>query len=148
MKDIRALFLDVQEHLEQYIQWQIDHKPSLDVDAFAREVSTAEDVFRVSLLLYPRFIEVEGAVVLAEHYEEENWKAWREKLEVFETARMVNHVHVEDFLCRDYQGCTNTCDSLGSLLAHFWQLAVNDQFPKAGVVVEYDGDVINISQIE
>lgn len=87
---------------------------------------------------------VEGNVVLSDHYTEENWFAWREKLDPKDTANMVNHVHIEDYLSSDYQGVQKIEDGLGELLAFFWQLAVNHQLPNNRVLVEYDGDVINI----
>jgi hypothetical protein len=60
---------------------------------------------------------------------------------------MVNHTHVTDLLCADFERAAALEDAVGEVLAFFWKMAVDRQFPEEGVVVKYDGDVIQIHQL-
>ncbi len=144
MKDIYELVKENESNLEDFLNWQIEFGPTNDFRNFAEITGKAQDVFKYAAILYPKFILNEGMVVLADHYSEENWTAWREKLGPKDTANIVNHVHVEDYLSSDYVGTQKIEEGLGDLLAFFWKLAVTHQFPDKTVEVEYNGDVINI----
>ncbi len=146
MKDPYETIRDAEENLEDFIRWQVESQPTNNFFEFAQVTGKAEDVFKYAAILYPRFIKVEGAIVLANHYSEDNWREWRKSRDSLNTARMVNHVHVEDFLPSDRQGTDKLEKWLGKLLAFFWQLAVDHQFPGAKVQVEFDGEVIDIFQ--
>ena len=147
MRDIYELLPDAEPGLEEFLQWQIQHQPTADFRAYARATGTAEELFRAAAVLYPRFVEVEGAVVLAEQYEPDNWRTWRDELQdPFRAAAMVNHVHLDGLLWGDFAGYRRLEHPLGELVAFFWQLAVDRQFPEAGVEVTYDGDVVSVTQ--
>ena len=147
MRDIYELVPDAEPGLEGFLRWQIEHQPTADFRAYARATATAEDVFRAAAVLYPRFIEVDGAVVLAEQYDPENWRTWRAEIDdPFRAAAMVNHVHLDALLWGDYAGYSRLGQPLGELIAFFWQLAADRQFPGAGVEVAYDGDVVAVAQ--
>lgn len=89
---------------------------------------------------------VEGVVVRADQYDHDNWERWRENLDPIDAAAMVNRVHVTDLLYADYDRASELEDSVGPMLAFYWQLAVDSQFPDDAVKVEYNGDVINTFQ--
>jgi len=144
MKDIYELVQEHEAKLEDFLNWQIEHGPTNDFRNYAELNSNAESVFKYAAILYPKFIEVEDNIVLADHYSDENWEAWRKKLDSRDAANIVNHVHLEDYLTNDYQGVQKIEAGLGELLAFFWQLAVKHQFPSYKVMVEYNGDVINV----
>ena len=57
---------------------------------------------------------------------------------------MVNHVHIEDLLRNPSDNARKLEDGLGELVAFFWQMAVDRQFPETNVSVEYQDGVINI----
>jgi len=144
LKDIYQLVQENEENLEDFMNWQVEHGPTNNFRYFAELNAKAQEVFKYAAVLYPEFILVEGNVVLSDHYTEDNWSKWREKLNPKDTANIVNHVHIEDYLSSDYQGVQKIEDGLGDLLAFFWQLAVNHQYPNKKVLVEFNGDVINI----
>ncbi|MBI4855119.1 MAG: hypothetical protein HY818_00010 [Acetobacterium woodii] len=144
MKTPFEIFKDAEEFLEKFIRWQIDFKPTNNFLDYARDVCSVEDVFQYASILYPKFIKVEGVIVLEDHYSEENWKQWRNKCSPKETANVVNHVHIGDFLNRDNTFSEELEYHLGKLLTFFWKMAVDKQFPGNNVVVEFTGDVIGI----
>ena len=140
------LFGNVEEHLLEFIDWQIKFTSTNDYHQFARDTGKVEDVFKYALILYPHFIKIEGAVVLVDHYTKSNWTQWRKTHSVLATARVVNHVHPEDYLPNDRQIDAEFVRGLGELLAFFWQIAVNTQFPEENVQIKFDGNVIDIFQ--
>jgi len=144
MKDIYQLVQEHEINLEDFLNWQIEHRVSNDFRGFAEQTAKAQDVFKYAAILYPKFILIENTVVLSDHYSEENWAEWREKCGAKDTANIVNHVHIDDYLSSDYQATQAIENGLGELLVFFWQLAVNHQFPEHHIVVEYDGNEINI----
>ena len=146
MKDPYQLIQQCEEHLKEFIGWQIQFEPTNDFRAFAKGTSNVQDAFKYAAILYPKFVLVENQVVLADHYEKEDWAAWRKTLEARDTANIVNHVHIEFYLSNDPDNRDNTEleGTFGELLAFFWSLAVKYQFPEKKVAVEYDGNVINV----
>src|SRR5215211_2169850 len=96
-KDPYVLIQDAEEHLEEFIQWQIDRGATKDFRAFAEATGKVEDVFKYAAILYPRFLLIEGAVVLSDHYNKDNWAKWRKQRNPLEAARVVNHVHIQDY---------------------------------------------------
>ncbi len=146
MKDLYQIIQEAEVNLEEFIKYQVDFGVTSDFRGFAAWAGKAEEVFKYAAILYPKFIKVEGAVVLEEHYTEENWRAWRKERDPISAAAIINHVHIEDYLNRDYAGTQKLEEQLGELLAFFWKMAVDEQFPNDKVVVEYNGDVINIYQ--
>ncbi len=144
MKNIYDLVKEHESRLNDFLDWQVEHEPTNDFRNYAELTANAQDVFKYAAILYPKFILVENMVVLSDHYSKNNWSKWREKQSAKDTANIVNHVHIEDYLSSDYQGMQELEEGLGDLLAFFWQLAVNHQFSSKKVKVEYDGDVINI----
>jgi hypothetical protein len=138
MKDIDQLVRENEANLEDYLNWQIEHGPTSNFRLFAEMNAKAQEVFRYAAIL------VEDNVVLENHYSKENWASWREKLAPKDAANIVNHVHIDSYLPSDYQGTQKIEDGLGDLLTFFWQLSVNHQFPDKKVLVECNGDVINI----
>ena len=144
MKDIYDLVKEHEAKLEEFIEWQIDHGPTNDFRSFAEANVQVEDLFKHAAILYPKFVLIESQVVLSDHYSKDNWDNWRKSRDARSTANIVNHVHVEDYLSKDYKGTVKLSDGLGDLLVFFWSMAVKQQYPNHNINVEYDGDVINI----
>ena len=144
MKKPLQILEEVQNEIEPFIGWQEKAQSDNTFSDYAQEVSKAAEVFQYAALLYPKFIKVEGFVVVAEHYTEDNWRAWRQKLDARDTAQIMNHLHLEDFLYRDIWNVRKLEEHLGEMIACFWKMAVDQQFPDDNVCVEYNGDVINI----
>ena len=144
--DPQEICRKIEDELPSRIAWRASAPALVSFMEFAEATASAEGVLRYGALLYPNYIKVEGVVVRADRYEPENWKQWREKLDPIDAAAMVNHIHVTDLMSGDYDGASRFEDSVGSMLASFWQMAVDRQFPSEGVRVEYDGDVVNTFQ--
>ena len=146
MKDIYDLVKEHEAKLEEFIEWQIDQDHGLtnDFHSFAEANVQVEDLFKHAAILYPKFVLIESQVVLSDHYSKDNWDNWRKSRDARSTANIVNHVHVEDYLSKDYKGTVKLSDGLGDLLVFFWSMAVKQQYPNHNINVEYDGDVINI----
>ncbi len=136
----------VEAELASLIEWRESNPPLSSFSDFVEATARAEDILKYGQLLYPTYIKVEGAIVRADHCESDNWRQWREKLDPFDAAAMVNHVHVTDLLYADFERASQLKDSLGSMLAFYWQLAVDRQFPDDAVQVEYNKDVIDTFQ--
>ncbi len=92
MKDIYELVRENEANLEDFLNWQIEFGPTSNFRKYAERNAKAEEVFKYAAILYPKFILVEGNVVLSEHYEESNWGEWREELNPKDTANIVNRV--------------------------------------------------------
>jgi hypothetical protein len=143
MKDPHKIAMEAEENLPDFVQWQIDYEPTNDFHSYAEVTISLPELIKSSVLLYPRFIEVEGAIVLESHYSETNWKVWRVAKDAKATANIMNHVHIEHLYSHDPLR-SQLEDHLGELLSFYWQLAVKHQFPKHDITVSFDGDVINI----
>lgn len=146
MKEPFEILEEAQSEIEEFLQWQNTTQQPKTWSNYAEDTSTAAEVLKYATVLYPKFIKVEGFIVVAEHYEEANWRAWREKLDARHAAQLINHVHLEDLLYRDYVGVKKLEEHVGDMIAFFWKMAVDHQFPDDDVSVEYNGDVINIYQ--
>ncbi len=145
MKKPFQIFDEAKSEIEPFLQWQNTSSPSTFSD-YAQATSKAVEVFQYAAIFYPKFIRVEGFIVVAEHYSEANWRASRERLDARHTAQITNHVHLEDFLYGDCVEVLRLQEHLSEIIAFFWQMAVDNQFPDDNVRVEYNGDVINIYQ--
>lgn len=146
MKNPYQIIEEAEINLDEYMEWQVNFGPTRNFKKFAESTADAQSLFKYAAILYPRFLEVEGAIVLADHYSDENWAAWRKTHDPIAAARVINHVHVEDYLPSDFNRAEKLERPLGEMLAFFWHLAVNYQFPGSEVIVEYDGNIIDIYQ--
>jgi hypothetical protein len=138
MRDIGQVVSEVEIFMDDFLEWQIERGATHDFPGYALHTAKAEDVLKYAAILYPRFIEVEGAVLLADHYTPEGWASWRKNHGVFESANVINHVHVWDEFGHG-PGGPGLVGAVGGVLASFWQMAVDRQFPHANVVVWFDG---------
>jgi hypothetical protein len=143
MKNPIEIIKENEEHIEDFISWQVETEPCYDLSNIARSTTKAAEIFKSAAILYPEFILVEDQVVLASNYSEENWKAWREKHDARHSANLVNHTHVEDLLPNEAP-VVPLERGLGELLSFFWLLAAKYQFPDKTLTASFDGCVINL----
>ncbi len=129
-------------HLEEFIEYQIEFGPTNDYGRIARYNTSAATVLKCAAILYPTFMLVEDQVVLKDHYSDENWRMWRERLGARDAANLINHVHIEGFL-RGEDNNPQLEHSLGEMIAFFWQMAVKNQFPCHNVTVKYSGYIVD-----
>lgn len=142
MKSPHEIVRQNEIHLEEFIEYQVENGPTSDYGRMARYDTSAASVLKASLILYPKFVLVEDQVVLADHYSEDNWRIWRERLCARRAANLVNHVHIDKFLCNEpYNSPLN--DGLGHTLAFFWGLAVKNQFPNHNVIVTFSNGIVD-----
>lgn len=88
MKDPYQIIDEAEDNLEAFTKWQIDYGVSKNYRLIAESIGKAADVFTYAAILYPKFIKVEGAVVIEEHYTDENWKAARERADPHTAAAL------------------------------------------------------------
>ena len=89
-------------------------------------------------VFWPKLIEVDGCVLLAERYDPETFRQWRDKLgdERGAIERVINHVHVWDlFNSESHEVPDEQVRALATTIADTWRCALNVQFP------ERDGEV-------
>ena len=146
MSDPHDIVRAVEGELVLLREYRHGGPPLTDFGAFAEHTAKAEEILKYGTLLYPKFLKVDGVVVLERHYQPENWAKWRETHAPVDAAAMVNHTHVTDLLYADYERAAALEAPVGEMIAFFWRLAVDWQFPEDRVVVEYDGDVIQVHQ--
>ena len=92
-------------------------------------------------LFWPDFVEVDGALILAEMYTEEGFQNWYSHFNGDLTAieKMINHVHLEDLFVnarRDDDLDGQVLDTVLSILQSCWIAAVTARFPNDHIVVE------------
>jgi hypothetical protein len=143
MKDPHDIAMESEENLPDFVQWQIDYEPTNDFQRYAEVTISLPELIKSSVLLYPRFQEIEGVIVLKNQYSEQNWKAWRIKNDAKTTADMLNHIHVAHLYTHDSLH-SKLEGQLGALLAFYWQLAVQHQFPEHNVTVDFDGEILHV----
>ena len=147
MTDILSVLRAVEPSLEGLRRWRVERSHPGDHNDYAWATTRPEELFRCAAVLYPRFIEVEGAVVLADHYEPENWRSWRATYaNAYQTAAMINHTHLDGTMPGDVEELLRLEEPLGELVAAFWQLAADRQFPGAGVEVTWTGYTLHVTQ--
>jgi hypothetical protein len=147
MKNPNDIIADIENKIDDYVNWKNKNASIKNFRDYSELTANVKDLLKYVAILYPKFILVENNVILEDHYEIDNWKLWREKLNAKDAANMVNHVHLIDYLSNDYQGTLEYEEELANILVYFWQIAVEKQFPEHSVRVEYVGDVIDILNI-
>ena len=134
----------IENKLEDYILAKKNNTHIKNYLDYCERTAKTYDVFKYAEILYPKFVLVEDMVVLESHYTENNWNKWRKIKNAQDTANLINHVHLDDYLSSDYPIKYEIEDELGELLVLFWQIAVGRQFPNKNISVEYDGNTIDI----
>lgn len=92
-------------------------------------------------LFVPRFVEVDGELVLETQYWPSQFQRWKQHFggDARAAARMVNHTHLEDlFLNRPDNDIDDPVAwrALGEALLISWRAALREQFPGRPEVVE------------
>lgn len=94
-------------------------------------------------LFWPRLIDVDGCVFLAERYDPDAHRQWLESLSERPEAleRTMNHVHLWDLFDPASEGiAAKELDRLAEVIAQTWRAALVDQFPNRGGDVEIAND--------
>jgi hypothetical protein len=93
-------------------------------------------------LFWPRFIQVDGCVLLAGHYTPDNLAAWRERRPDNRAAieDVINHVHLED-LAIDRVGAAKQ-NAVAQQLATAWRSTLHAEFSGQQMRVEIDGSIL------
>ena len=93
-------------------------------------------------LFWPEFVEVDGYVLLASHYSQENLTSWRERHPENRAAveDVINHVHLEDLSSdRAPHGAIAT---VGEALTSAWRSELRSTLPGRAIRVELDGSIL------
>ncbi|HLZ10059.1 MAG TPA: hypothetical protein VKT80_15825, partial [Chloroflexota bacterium] len=88
-----------------------------------------------STLFCPEFVDVQGCVLLAQHYEPQNFQSWWTRLEGdrMQVEKMINHVHAYDLFKHaptiafvDY---LPLYERVACTLRNCWECALHQAFP-------------------
>jgi hypothetical protein len=97
-------------------------------------------------LHWPRFVDVDGYVLLEEHYSPENLAEWRERRPDSRSAieNVINHVHLEDVVMDTVDDAVFA--GAAKRMAESWSRALCEQLPDRHVTVEVDGSIVTAFQ--
>ena len=98
-----------------------------------------------SKLFWPDFTEVDGCVFLAQQYDSETFKGWKERLGGNKSAieGMINHVHISDLFLnspKEVKDSKGLDEYIAKILMVCWKHALQEQFPGKQFVFSLDGD--------
>lgn len=145
MNPVNKIILKHEAILEEFIQWQIDYRPTSDFSDFAEPNIRQKDLPIYASILYKEYIEIEGVLLWKDHYSEDNWLKWRKEHSPLDAANVINHRHMDHFSFY-VDDNTDLEDLSGELIAFFWNLALKAQYPNRKATVGYDGDSIYLEQ--
>ncbi len=84
-------------------------------------------------LFWPDFIEVEGCILLAAHYDPKSFEQWKQKFEgdCEQIELMMNHTHVYDLFlnCESSHLDRTVFEIIGQTLLKCWLHALREAFP-------------------
>ena len=94
----------------------------------------------IARLVWPTFIDVEGCVVLKEHYDQGSFEEWWESTGGDRQAveAVINHVHLWDVFHGAEDADGGELDQLADLLVGTWETALGSQFPERRFDVRRD----------
>jgi hypothetical protein len=86
-----------------------------------------------SKLFWPDFVEIEGCILLSEHYEAQNFEQWKAELkgERAKIELVLNEVNVYDLFIRpaDNEPGLDLYEYMAKMLLKSWRCALHDTFP-------------------
>jgi len=95
----------------------------------------------VAAILWPKFVEVRGCVLLSCRYDATEFEGWWSQLDGDHTAieDMVNHLHLWDvFPAVDDPLAERGLVELGELMAESWRYALRSAYPGRDFLVSFD----------
>lgn len=102
-----------------------------------------EDVLILGYLFFPKFIEFDGCVFFQDHFSEENYFSWKERLGNDRVAieKVINHVHVYDVFANFTTKLEDSIfERIGRLLQLSWSIYLRREFPHKRIIVDYSND--------
>jgi len=117
--------------LPQYQEFLVDN-PGLELWSYLGVVGSYELAAAFSKLFWPDFVEVEGCVVLAEHFYEGAIKGVKLPQERQQFEMSINHVHVWDLFSNDPGRASVNIELdeyLAKILTVIWKHALQESFP-------------------
>lgn len=96
----------------------------------------------VAGFLWPRFVRVDGCILIADRYDAEAFTAWKERLNSrAEIEATVNHVHLWDVFGDSHGDVSDEALAfLGEVMCKTWRAAAAEAFPGEPMDVEYSND--------
>ena len=141
------------DDLPVFRSWSQQFDPPADVTAYLAKHLTVTAAVVFSELLFPRFIEVRGCVILASRYVRANFEDWWERTGGDRAAVecSLNHVHLWDLFDPADGPEGRALEVLAERMALSWHAQAQQDFPDrsfvADVTDEYGPTVVLRSQI-
>ncbi len=117
--------------LPQYQEFLADN-PGLELWSYLGVVGSYELVATFSKLFWPDFVEVEGCVILAEHYYEGALKGVKLPQERESFEAFINHVHIWDLFSNGVERASISIELdeyLAKIFTVMWKHALKETFP-------------------
>jgi hypothetical protein len=87
-------------------------------------------------LFWPELIEVDGCVLIRDHYRRPNFELWRDHFsgDIAEIEKMINHIDLEDLYHAagdnlDEATADKVLSELAQIISQTWAAALRERFP-------------------
>jgi hypothetical protein len=128
--------------LRDFDKWRTDWgKPDFTLWNYVNYRSDPELAVAFATLFWPKVVDVDGCILLAEHYNPHNFAHWKVQLagNCQEIERVINHVHVYDLFT--HSGTSGTAlealEYLAQVLMRCWECNLRETFPNRRFVLAY-----------
>ena len=138
---LNDLIIKHQDRLDGFLSYQITNSPTNDFAEYALTQIEGDAIPNYATLLYKKYIEIEGVLLWADHYDPKQWSAWRSNSSVIDAANVLNHKHLQN------EWDEKLVPVNGAVIAFFWNICLESQFPGRDARVIFDGgDIISLKQ--
>lgn len=114
-------------------QWQKVFGGTPGLWDYLAQEGSATLALAFAALFWPRFVEIQGCVLLRDRYQPENFRQWWERLagRVSQIEATINHIHLWDLFDPQKEEIPESAlEELAYVLATCWECALRHAFPK------------------
>ncbi|PRY15249.1 hypothetical protein [Kineococcus rhizosphaerae] len=128
--------------------WRQPFDPPPSVSDYVYRHVSVTDAVALASVFAPRFVDVQGCLLVAENYEPENLRTWLAQLEgrAQDVERMINHQSLWDLLPPAGEDEERALEQVALVMADAWRAAAQRQFPhlqvRTDVVDDYGPTVL------
>lgn len=123
---------DLEPHMtETFRSWSCSFNPNADVMAYLEKHLNVTSACIFMSIIIPKFIEVQGCVILQRNYDPETFKQWweSENKNTLTIEAAINRMHLWDIFDQDDPE-EQQLESLAETIAYTWELHAQRQFPE------------------
>ena len=122
--------------------WIKESPPPETASVYVKQEVSLSAVVAMTDTLCPRFVDVEGAVLLETSTDPENFREWKEHFngDMRAVESMLNHEHLWDLFPGDGEKDQATLEVVAERMAITWKAAAEAQFPDRTFTCEVTDD--------